>query len=80
MTDAPETIYAWQSGLDFGYGGWSLTNDFEASSKTEYTRTDISQARIGQLEAALDGLLEIADPAWNPIAFSNARAALKAKP
>jgi hypothetical protein len=32
-----------------------------------------AHARIEELEAALDGLLEIADPAWNPIAFSNAR-------
>ena len=38
------------------------------------------QGRIAALEAALDGLLEIADPAWDPIAFSNAREALKGKP
>jgi predicted transcriptional regulator len=46
MTDAPEKIWVWLSEDDFGYGGWSLTDDLEAASKTEYTRTDISQARI----------------------------------
>jgi TRAP-type C4-dicarboxylate transport system substrate-binding protein len=51
MSDAPESIYAWDSAGDFVYGGWSLTDDWEATSKTEYTRTDISQARIAELEA-----------------------------
>jgi hypothetical protein len=85
MTDAPETIWAMAS-MD---GKWSdghctnvqpQVNDITAPFIFEYTRTDISQARIAELELALDGLLEIADPAWNPIAFSNARAALKPKP
>ena len=58
MTDAPEKIWAWKSADDFGYGGWSLTDDWEAALKTEYTRTDIAQARIAT--AREDALREAA--------------------
>jgi hypothetical protein len=83
MTDAPEKI--WHTIDRRGKISGSPDAHVEPCSEVseaylEYTRTDISQARIAELELALDGLLEIADPAWNPIAFSNARAALKPKP
>jgi hypothetical protein len=56
MTDGSETIYAWQSADDFGYGGWSLTNDFEATSKTEYIRTDIYNDAIEEKDERIEEL------------------------
>jgi hypothetical protein len=56
---------------------------FNGKAYVDYHGIDVGQAhieRIAELEAALDGLLEIEDPAWNPVAFSNARKALKDKP
>ena len=56
---------------------------FNGKAYVEYHGIDVGQARIERiaaLEAALDGLLEIADPAWNPVACSNARSALQYKP
>jgi methyl coenzyme M reductase subunit C len=47
MTDAPETIWAWNTAnCD---GDWTIAE----GQGIEYTRTDISQARIAELEAAL---------------------------
>jgi hypothetical protein len=49
MTDAPETI--WTTG-NSQTGSWN-DSDVRHCPGTEYTRTDISQARIAELEAAL---------------------------
>jgi hypothetical protein len=56
----PETIWAWhflhEKQNDVMKGGWDNVKDHTC---TEYTRTDISQARIAQLEAARDlGIIE----------------------
>ena len=60
MTDAPETIWAWPHHDKRGWyaGGCSTEINFgmlgkQADEQSEYTRTDISQARIAELEAAL---------------------------
>jgi hypothetical protein len=86
MTDAPETIWAladrrkhWQAEPpQDGQHAWHWT---------EYTRTDIhdiSQARIAQLEAALQNIKREYDPSEcglnAKIMFEIARAALKDKP
>jgi 5-methylthioribose kinase len=50
----PETIWAWhfvhEKQNDVMKGGWDNVKDHTC---TEYTRTDISQARIAQLEATM---------------------------
>jgi hypothetical protein len=57
MTDAPETIWAGPSeddkGVFWDVGHWDA--DYDAKC-TEYTRTDISQTRVTELEAALKSL------------------------
>jgi hypothetical protein len=63
MTDAPETIWAWNfiasKQNEFMTGGWDDKIELETSGKeTEYTRTDISQARIAELEAQAIGFRE----------------------
>jgi hypothetical protein len=85
MTDAPDKIYAWESADDCGHGGWSLTDDWEATSKTEYTRTDISQARIAELEDALALGRKLVEPFSGKHtdkfkALADKALALKAKP
>jgi hypothetical protein len=52
MNDAPETIWRWSVQ---NCGGFIEYSDLPVISEhsTEYTRTDISQARITELEAAL---------------------------
>jgi hypothetical protein len=55
MTDAPETI--WTTG-NSQTGSWN-NSDVRYCPGTKYTRTDISQARIAQLEEARDlGIIE----------------------
>jgi hypothetical protein len=84
MTDAPETLWvdpASEDDLSMYVGHSSDTMDY-LNMDVEYTRTAYlvaAKARIAELESALDGLLDISDPAWNPVAFSNARAALETK-
>jgi hypothetical protein len=48
MTDAPEKIW-----VCIGMPGWLDDGPAEGVYDTEYTRTDISQARIAELEAVL---------------------------
>jgi hypothetical protein len=52
MTDAPETIYAWAD-CEYEVGVWNGHGDkrYTPDQAKEYTRTDISQARIAELEA-----------------------------
>jgi hypothetical protein len=99
MADVPDTIWAMAS-MD---GKWSdghctnvqpQVNDITAPFIFEYTRTDISQARIAQLEAAVEwygeqvylfandttGKADEADVALDQDGGKRARAALKAKP
>jgi hypothetical protein len=47
MTDAPDKIWAWST--TNCNGDWTIAE----GQGIEYTRTDISQARIAELEAAL---------------------------
>jgi hypothetical protein len=54
MTDAPETIWAWNfiasKQNEFMTGGWDDKIELETSGKeTEYTRTDISQEHTNKL-------------------------------
>jgi hypothetical protein len=58
------------------YKGTADIAVLQANFVSALTQMREGKERIAELEAALDGLLEIADPAWNPIAFANARAAL----
>jgi hypothetical protein len=60
MNDAPEKIWAWDFMVskqnEFMTGGWhNETEDIDSNKETEYTRSDISQAHISELE------LEVAD-------------------
>jgi hypothetical protein len=62
MTDAPETIYAWPHDNYRGWyaGGCSTEVNLGMSREmynrqAKYTRTDISQARIADLELERDG-------------------------
>jgi hypothetical protein len=90
MTDAPETIWAWNfiasKQNEFMTGGWNDKIELETSGKeTEYTRTDISQARIAELEALLKLITDRAEMSigYNDDFFNfkwivkKARAALK---
>jgi hypothetical protein len=54
MSDAPETLWVWV--LSKSQSSFLAYKDKpgELGKPTEYTRTDISQARIAALEAALD--------------------------
>jgi hypothetical protein len=61
MTDAPETIWAWPHDDKRGWyaGGCSTEVNLgmlgkQADEQFEYTRTDISQARVAELEGSLD--------------------------
>ena len=92
MSDAPETIVLQPCFVE----GWALPDrvKYETSIAIKYTRTDISQARIAQLEAALGGMLEHVRgeefclceykdntyPADEGSEIDAARKALKAKP
>jgi hypothetical protein len=74
MTDAPETIWAKEGHDSWGqYGDWYRDNK---GGGTEYTRSDVSQARIAQLEAVLQDIASIG-LGWTVQA---ARDDLKAKP
>jgi hypothetical protein len=72
MTDAPETIWAGPSqddkGVFWDVGHWDADYDEKC---IEYTRTDVAQARIAQLEADLatarnNALQEAADACCHP--------------
>jgi hypothetical protein len=92
MTDAPETFWVDPSSeddLNMYVGHGSSTMDY-LNMDVSYTRTDISQARIAELEAALTALMELNDN-HSPFGgemyqdriertWDAARAALKAKP
>jgi hypothetical protein len=54
MTDTPDKIWAWRSD-DFDAGGWTLSDDFAASSKTEYLRYDKHTAYMADMTAAYTG-------------------------
>jgi hypothetical protein len=79
MTDAPEKIWAWNTAnCD---GDWTIAE----GQGTEYTRTDIAQARIAELEVALlatERALRVygAKPDFYRAALRQAQAALKVKP
>jgi hypothetical protein len=91
MTDAPEKIW-----VCIGMPGWLDDGPAEGVYDTEYTRTDISQARIAELEAALSdiaqmhgdnpsiAMADMPDGDYQRYVLSHARriarAALKAKP
>jgi hypothetical protein len=75
MTDAPEKIWATRG--DAGTGCWNAERSrmlihMPDGWETEYTRTDIANAQIAELEAAyclamlrigvLDGILSITNP------------------
>jgi hypothetical protein len=94
MTDAPETIVLQPCFVE----GWALPDrvKYETSIAIQYTRTDISQARVAQLEAALSdiaqmhgdnpslAMADMPDGDYQRYVLSHARriarAALKAKP
>ena len=54
MNDTPDKIWAWRSD-DFGAGGWTVFDDFAASSKTEYLRYDKHTAYMADMTAAHAG-------------------------
>jgi len=61
MSDAPETI--WATMAEQGTGSWNseksrMQEHMPPNWQTEYTRADISAARITELEAQRDELLE----------------------
>tara|TARA_R110000744_G_scaffold375761_1_gene489454 strand:+ start:1093 stop:1362 length:270 start_codon:yes stop_codon:yes gene_type:complete len=62
MTDAPEKIAVWRflpsKANEWLLGGWSLEHDRKT---TEYTRTDVANARIEELEAALKAVIGMLD-------------------
>ena len=61
MTDAPEKIWA---DKEFGYDDWDAGTFCTVSDGgTEYTRTDISDALIEELESALRSILQIPNSA-----------------
>jgi hypothetical protein len=93
MTDAPETIWVGSDICHDDFGPEpNIWKDEASSYETDikYTRTDISQARIEGLEAALTALIEINDNHspfggeiyWDRVerTWDAARTALKAKP
>jgi hypothetical protein len=56
MTDAPENIWAMQfdEPVDANsQGTWGTVSGLERKQRTGYTRTDIANARIAELESAL---------------------------
>jgi hypothetical protein len=63
MTDLPEKIWVapphddplWKSGA----GEWDVSEDWAVENKVAYTRTDLAEARIAELEAALRSILQI---------------------
>tara|TARA_R110000772_G_scaffold6483_3_gene22630 strand:+ start:1764 stop:2006 length:243 start_codon:yes stop_codon:yes gene_type:complete len=57
MTDAPEKIWAYPTQSKSRIGIWRSDDDLAVS--TEYTRSDIAQARISELEDALQSILMI---------------------
>jgi hypothetical protein len=59
MNDAPKKIWAWDFMVskqnEFMTGGWhNETEDIDSDKETEYTRSDIAQARIEKLQDAID--------------------------
>jgi hypothetical protein len=65
MTDAPETIWAWNfiasKQNEFMTGGWNDKIELETSGKeTEYTRTDISKKGIRDTDNLLKDIVELA--------------------
>ena len=55
MTDAPEKIWAYA-------GSFKMWRDHKTDAdhiQTEYTRTDVTDARIAKLEAGLRSILQI---------------------
>ncbi len=62
MTDAPEKIRASLTAVRDGwYQVVNTRGGQRAFPPTEYTRTDIAQARIEELEAALSGVVNSFD-------------------
>jgi hypothetical protein len=58
MNDAPEKIWAWDFTAskqnEVMTGGWHYEAEvIDSDKETEYTRSDITQARLDKLEAAL---------------------------
>jgi hypothetical protein len=51
MNEAPDKIWAWRSD-DVGAGGWTVFDDFAATSKTEYIRYDKHRAYMDDTSAA----------------------------
>jgi hypothetical protein len=88
MTDAPETIWVhYEAETDDATWSEYPYNDGFAGFENygEYTRADVAQARIAQLEAALsatDKALRVygAKPDFYRAASHQAQEALKAKP
>jgi hypothetical protein len=65
MSDAPEKIWAMQfdEPVDANsQGTWGTVNGLERKQRTEYTRTDIANARIAKLEAALGEIADTSKP------------------
>jgi hypothetical protein len=63
MNDAPKKIWAWDFMVskqnEFMTGGWhNETEDIDSAKETEYTRSDIAQARIADLEDQAVGFRE----------------------
>jgi hypothetical protein len=57
MNDAPEKIWAMQFDKPVdanSQGTWGTVNGLERKPRTEYTRTDIADARIAELQDARD--------------------------
>jgi hypothetical protein len=54
MNDAPDKIWAWRSD-DVGAGGWTVFDDFAATSKTEYIRYDKHRGYMADMRAAFYG-------------------------
>lgn len=54
MNDTPDKIWAWRSD-DVDAGGWTLSDDFAASSKTEYLRYDKHTGYMADMRAAYYG-------------------------
>jgi hypothetical protein len=55
MTDAPEKIWAYAGSFKM----WRDHNTARGQRQTEYTRTDVTDARIEELESALRSILQI---------------------
>jgi hypothetical protein len=54
MSDAPEKIWAHPPTV---FDEWDVWQTSETDGAIEYTRTDVAEARIKELEAALEGVL-----------------------